>query len=941
MDGRKKRRMHFCFGCGEEYSGRHMKRHKCVEKQRKEVFESSANIECSGSQMRTSPVCNNDSNSPTFWNEETEEVQDDVCLSESSESEEELCGEEFFSEEEDAVEDHPRDRTDMLIVSLLKMLLCWQSFFYVSDFAFSYLLLLIKSLLYLVAASSELTQELYKRFPSNIYQLHKSILFVKDRFQRHVVRPKCFTLYDFSDCKNIVEGVETSKKCSNVVFPNHALAHFRRPCGEVLLKPVSMQGKTNLVPRKSYSCKSIEESLEILVKREGFEDLCESWRYRNVPNDILMDVYDGDVWKCFNGEKYDFFTVERNFGVMLNVDWFQPFKHTNYSVGAIYLTILNLPRTERFKKKNIILIGLIPDMKTEPPTNTFIEPLVDELKEAWQGFSMKSFKSPSQPVTFKLALICVGCDIPASRKLCGFLGHAATKGCNKCMKSFDGGVGEKNYGGFDTCCELRDLEKHKEIVGKIVRSKTKTSREQLEKEYGVRYSVLLELDYFDPVKMTIIDPMHNLFLGTAKRMLSIWKDHKLLQSEHFEIIQDRIEGIFCPSDVGKLPQKMASSLGSFNADQYKNWTILFSIYALKGVLPDDHLEYWRKFVLACKILCTRTLSRSNVRVANLLLISFCKKIEQAFGSECVTPNMHLHIHLDKCLYDFGPVYSFWLFSFERENGILGSVPTNKRDIEKQLMRKFLKNSYSVDLFSDEVVEEQFGPDFQKLKVLYEDNQRGTLSLIHKNSNYDLVQMSSKNVRIESLSWIFDSFDGVKISTLKNCTLNERNVVFLKSMYKNLYFNVEESRISVCNTCRSTKYIDIYGSVLGIKMGRSSRSSMIMAHWHGDGGQIIKYEDMELCPRPGQIENIILHNVLIDDKSCVHILAQVRWFAKPNENVLKYYGKPVEAWLRDVYDVEGPSTYIPVQRIKSKFVYAYDRVGGNNVIVVMPRERFLC
>lgn len=148
----------------------------------------------------------------------------------------------------------------------------------------------------------------------------------------------------------------------------------------------------------------------------------------------------------------------------------------------------------------------------------------------------------------------------------------------------------------------------------------------------MRYSVLLELNYFDPVRMTIIDPMHNLFLGTAKRMLSIWKDHKLLQSEHFEIIQNRIEGIFCPSDVGKLPQKMASSLGSFNAFQYKNWTILFSIYALKGVLPDDHLEYWRKFVLACKILCTRTLSRSNVRVANLLLISFCKKAEQAFAS---------------------------------------------------------------------------------------------------------------------------------------------------------------------------------------------------------------------------------------------------------------------------------------------------------------------
>lgn len=96
------------------------------------------------------------------------------------------------------------------------------------------------------------------------------------------------------------------------------------------------------------------------------------------------------------------------------------------------------------------------------------------------------------------------------------------------MKTFDGGVGEKNYGGFDmSLWEDRNLEVHKEIVKKIVRSKTKISREKLEKEYGVRYSVLLELEYFDPVTMTIIDPMHNLFLGTAKRMLLIWKDHNV------------------------------------------------------------------------------------------------------------------------------------------------------------------------------------------------------------------------------------------------------------------------------------------------------------------------------------------------------------------------------------------------------------------------------
>lgn len=43
----------------------------------------------------------------------------------------------------------------------------------------------------------------------------------------------------------------------------------------------------------------------------------------------------------------------------------------------------------------------------------------------------------------------------------------------------------------------------------------------------------------------------------------------------------------------------------------------------------------------------------------------------------------------------------------------------------------------------------------------------------------------------------------------------------------------------------------------------------------------------------------------------------------------------------MFDRDGPSTYIPVQRIKSKFVFAYDVIRGKNVIVVMPRERFLC
>ena len=49
--------------------------------------------------------------------------------------------------------------------------------------------------------------------------------------------------------------------------------------------------------------------------------------------------------------------------------------------------------------------------------------MVVELNEAWNiGFNVKSLLT-NQVEVFHVALICVGCDIPACRKICGFLGE--------------------------------------------------------------------------------------------------------------------------------------------------------------------------------------------------------------------------------------------------------------------------------------------------------------------------------------------------------------------------------------------------------------------------------------------------------------------------------------------------------------------------------------
>ncbi|OAD79020.1 hypothetical protein PHYBLDRAFT_107213, partial [Phycomyces blakesleeanus NRRL 1555(-)] len=48
-----------------------------------------------------------------------------------------------------------------------------------------------------------------------------------------------------------------------------------------------------------------------------------------------------------------------------------------------------------------------------------------------------------------------------------------------------------------------------------------TEQTHLEKENGTQWSKLHLLFYFDLVHCTVIDPMHNLYLGTAKQMIQI------------------------------------------------------------------------------------------------------------------------------------------------------------------------------------------------------------------------------------------------------------------------------------------------------------------------------------------------------------------------------------------------------------------------------------
>ena len=111
----------------------------------------------------------------------------------------------------------------------------------------------------------------------------------------------------------------------------------------------------------------LNKSVGRIIARKSILNHCEEWRSRceSMPGSYLEDIYDGNVWKMFNSEAYNcnFLSSPYSLLLALNVDWFEPFERGVYAVGAIYMTILNLPRAIRYKPENIILVGIIPGPK--------------------------------------------------------------------------------------------------------------------------------------------------------------------------------------------------------------------------------------------------------------------------------------------------------------------------------------------------------------------------------------------------------------------------------------------------------------------------------------------------------------------------------------------------------------------------------------------------
>ncbi|OAD68441.1 hypothetical protein PHYBLDRAFT_173437 [Phycomyces blakesleeanus NRRL 1555(-)] len=209
--------------------------------------------------------------------------------------------------------------------------------------------------------------------------------------------------------------------------------------------------------------------------------------------------------------------------------------------------------------------------------------------------------------------------------------------------------------------------------------------------------------------------------------------------------------------------------------------------------------------------------------------------------------MHLHLHIQETILDFGPVYSYWLFAFERYNGLLKNISTNGKDgFEATFMRCFIEDIYKSDFVNSALTCSTQAPFLSVLSKLV---CSSTPVLILPSVSSTIVQPpfvlqafvdSSETTRIPILGNKPLSPTSFPLSVSKPSSMGDIDYPHLLEYYKLAYLtpdfvhyqNAAASSFFVDNQIIKLKSINILGQVYYGNNGTTGRGSYVQSLFLG-------------------------------------------------------------------------------------------------------------
>lgn len=650
---------------------------------------------------------------------------------------------------------------------------------------------------------------------------------------------------------------------------------------------------------------------------------------------------DADIWRLHK----DFVSDPCSYLIALNVDWFTVFD--NYSVGAIYGVILNLPREIRMKPHNLMLLGVMPGpCEATLNINSYLRPIVQDLLQLYAGVQLPTALCPSGR-TVRAILVAICADTPATRKCAGFTSHGSKQGCCFCNKTFsrkqnDQGVWCCLYGEFASATQW-PLRSPTDRIAQVKQWLACTSADQqhaCEQEYGVRFSELDLLPYWqqNPMMGITLDTLHVIFEGITKSAWFEWRRQGLISSTDLETIQTRVDN-FCVCDhYCSIPRKFRLDAAYMTADEWHAWLLIFSSVVLADVLPTEHYNNWVKFVAACTLVCAPSLFLDDVEKAHQLFIEFVKEYEILYGEFSVKSNHHMVLHLRDVIKTFGPVSVYWTFGFERMNGIFQRYPSSGRSgsLEVEIMRRFSEERDSPDSVGDVRLHgEQFhinsvASDFISQVIgLNDDGRSGVIDfptlqhLVHYESTAARVTGAERFPEFHELQTYLTK----RPRTILPASLKSKLIAQLKDVY-GTQFVLLDSHV------RRFGQLTMYGQRFG------------SASWRGSGNRhvLVRYDNHDSTASEeyvGEIQWFFSTDVYLQSGCVVHLFATVKYLAPDGSRKLGRFKvwKANEYYKAD-FGSNGPEFVVPAARLTRKCIPYFFKTQEAPRLVACPVIRNL-
>ena len=277
----------------------------------------------------------------------------------------------------------------------------------------------------------------------------------------------------------------------------------------------------------------------------------------------LRDVFDGDLYQSYHLNQLGLFRDNRDIALHMSLDGVQVVNMRHHEVTPVILINLNLPPEERYKVENILASMVIPGPKKPNDLDSFLRPLVEELKGLDHG--AEAFDANTgQTFTLRAWVTMVTGDGPAIAEAIGFKRPGnAYRPCRCCLIKGKHGPAQgqnknRTYYVPHTDYNFRhppfrgDDADTRELIALVEEANSAAES----KRWGItRASILLELRSLHFTRSFPMDLMHCVLLNITETLFKLWIREKLKFEKSAPPVPNRHLSTFSINAISKTLAK--------------------------------------------------------------------------------------------------------------------------------------------------------------------------------------------------------------------------------------------------------------------------------------------------------------------------------------------------------------------------------------------------